>query len=196
VGYEVTTYRIDGEYNDSRHPESVEFTSNLIEDLKRRDFTINAMAYNEREGLVDAFDGINDINNKIIRCVGEPEERFGVPLNVLIINIPNEEDVQDKSELIEAINPVITHKDGTQVFTEGCLSVPGISEEVKRAMSIKVEYFDRDGNNKIMECEGFLAVAWQHEMDHLAGHLFIEKLSILKRKKFERDWKKRDKDKK
>ena len=77
VGYEVTTYRIDGEYNDSRHPESVEFTSNLIEDLKRRDFTINAMAYNEREGLVDAFDGINDINNKIIRCVGEPEERFG-----------------------------------------------------------------------------------------------------------------------
>ena len=60
VGYEVTTYRIDGEYNDSRHPESVEFTSNLIEDLKRRDFTINAMAYNEREGLVDAFDGIND----------------------------------------------------------------------------------------------------------------------------------------
>ena len=56
VGYEVTTYRIDGEYNDSRHPESVEFTSNLIEDLKRRDFTINAMAYNEREGLVDAFD--------------------------------------------------------------------------------------------------------------------------------------------
>ena len=68
---------IHGEYNDSRHPESVEFTSNLIEDLKRRDFTINAMAYNEREGLVDAFDGINDINNKIIRCVGEPEERFG-----------------------------------------------------------------------------------------------------------------------
>ena len=65
VGYEVTTYRIDGEYNDSRHPESVEFTSNLIEDLKRRDFTINAMAYNEREGLVDAFDGINDINTRI-----------------------------------------------------------------------------------------------------------------------------------
>lgn len=76
VGYEVTTYRIDGEYSDSRHPESVEFTSNLIEDLKRRDFTINAMAYNEREGLVDAFDGIKDIENKIIRCVGVAEERF------------------------------------------------------------------------------------------------------------------------
>jgi tRNA nucleotidyltransferase (CCA-adding enzyme) len=77
VGYEVTTYRIDGEYNDSRHPESVEFTANLIEDLKRRDFTINAMAYNPKVGLVDAFEGISDIENKQIRCVGKPQERFG-----------------------------------------------------------------------------------------------------------------------
>ena len=77
VGYEVTTYRIDGEYNDSRHPDSVEFTSNLIEDLRRRDFTINAMAYNPTVGLVDAFDGLGDIERKIIRCVGKPEERFG-----------------------------------------------------------------------------------------------------------------------
>lgn len=76
VGYEVTTYRIDGEYNDSRHPESVEFTVNLIEDLKRRDFTINAMAYNPNVGLVDAFGGIDDIKNKVIRCVGQAEERF------------------------------------------------------------------------------------------------------------------------
>ena len=77
VGYEVTTYRIDGEYNDGRHPETVEFTSNLIEDLKRRDFTINAMAYNPTVGLVDAFDGMGDIEKKLIRCVGKPEERFG-----------------------------------------------------------------------------------------------------------------------
>ncbi len=76
VGYEVTTYRIDGEYNDSRHPESVEFTSNLIEDLKRRDFTINAMAYNPKVGLVDAFDGLGDIDRKVIRCVGNASERF------------------------------------------------------------------------------------------------------------------------
>ncbi len=76
VGYEVTTYRIDGEYNDSRHPESVEFTADLIEDLKRRDFTINAMAYNPGIGLVDAFDGIGDIEKKEIRCVGNPRERF------------------------------------------------------------------------------------------------------------------------
>lgn len=77
VGYEVTTYRVDGEYNDSRHPDTVEFTSNLIEDLKRRDFTINAMAYNPTVGLVDAFDGIGDIEKKIIKCVGVAEERFG-----------------------------------------------------------------------------------------------------------------------
>lgn len=76
-GYEVTTYRVDGEYNDSRHPESVAFTSDLIEDLKRRDFTINAMAYNPVAGLVDAFDGIGDIERKIIKCVGEAQERFG-----------------------------------------------------------------------------------------------------------------------
>ena len=76
VGYEVTTYRIDGEYNDSRHPDSVEFTVNLIEDLKRRDFTINAMAYNPNVGLVDAFGGIDDIKHKVIRCVGLAEERF------------------------------------------------------------------------------------------------------------------------
>lgn len=74
--YEVTTYRIDGEYEDSRHPKEVIFTSNLLEDLKRRDFTINAMAYNDRSGIVDAFDGMQDLENKIIRCVGNPTERF------------------------------------------------------------------------------------------------------------------------
>ena len=74
--YEVTTYRIDGEYEDSRHPKEVIFTSNLLEDLKRRDFTINAMAYNDRSGIVDAFDGMKDLENKIIRCVGNPRERF------------------------------------------------------------------------------------------------------------------------
>ncbi len=75
-GFEVTTYRIDGEYEDSRHPREVIFTANLVEDLKRRDFTINAMAYNETVGLVDVFGGIDDIGRKMIRCVGNAEERF------------------------------------------------------------------------------------------------------------------------
>ncbi|MDE7323662.1 MAG: HD domain-containing protein [Lachnospiraceae bacterium] len=76
-GFEVTTYRIDGEYEDSRHPKEVTFTVNLVEDLKRRDFTINAMAYNARSGVVDAFGGVEDLKNGIIRCVGEAAERFG-----------------------------------------------------------------------------------------------------------------------
>lgn len=75
-GYEVTTYRIDGEYKDGRHPESVEFSVSLTDDLKRRDFTINAMAYNEARGLVDEFDGLLDLENRIIRCVGDAKERF------------------------------------------------------------------------------------------------------------------------
>ena len=76
-GFEVTTYRIDGEYEDSRHPKEVVFTPNLEEDLKRRDFTINAMAYNEEKGLVDIFGGMEDIRLGRIRCVGRAEERFG-----------------------------------------------------------------------------------------------------------------------
>ncbi|MFR5405807.1 MAG: hypothetical protein ACLTG0_10720 [Oscillibacter sp.] len=76
-GFEVTTYRVDGKYEDSRHPKEVTFTPNLEEDLKRRDFTINAMAYNETEGLIDIFGGLKDIEAKMIRCVGNPEERFG-----------------------------------------------------------------------------------------------------------------------
>lgn len=75
-GFEVTTYRIDGEYEDSRHPKEVTFTANLAEDLKRRDFTINAMAYNDGTGLVDLFEGIGDLDGKIIRCVGNAKERF------------------------------------------------------------------------------------------------------------------------
>ena len=76
VGYEVTTYRIDGEYEDSRHPSSVEFTDNLALDLERRDFTINAMAYNDSRGLVDEFQGMEDLEAGVIRCVGNQGDRF------------------------------------------------------------------------------------------------------------------------
>lgn len=76
VGYEVTTYRVDGKYEDHRRPKEVTFTASLLEDLKRRDFTINAMAYNEQEGLVDIFGGAEDLRRGIIHCVGVPQERF------------------------------------------------------------------------------------------------------------------------
>ena len=75
-GFEVTTYRVDGDYEDGRHPREVMFTSSLEEDLKRRDFTINAMAYHPDRGLVDLFHGMEDMEQKVIRCVGNPMERF------------------------------------------------------------------------------------------------------------------------
>lgn len=76
VGYEITTFRIDGEYSDGRHPDNVEFTDEVKEDLSRRDFTINSMAYNDKDGLVDYFNGYEDLSNKIVRCVGDPDKRF------------------------------------------------------------------------------------------------------------------------
>ncbi|MCD7882677.1 MAG: CCA tRNA nucleotidyltransferase [Lachnospiraceae bacterium] len=76
-GFEVTTYRVDGVYEDGRHPKQVTFTASLREDLMRRDFTINAMAYSPSDGLVDLFNGVDDLRTAQIRCVGDPKERFG-----------------------------------------------------------------------------------------------------------------------
>ena len=75
-GYEVTTYRVDGDYSDGRHPDKVSFTSSLAEDLARRDFTFNALAYSDEEGIVDLYGGIEDLKLKRLRCVGNPTERF------------------------------------------------------------------------------------------------------------------------
>lgn len=74
--FEITTYRTDGAYKDNRHPEYVEFVTDIKEDLSRRDFTINAMAYNDRAGIVDLFGGRDDLDKKIIRAVGDPDKRF------------------------------------------------------------------------------------------------------------------------
>lgn len=74
--YEITTFRLESEYSDNRHPDHVEFTKNICDDLARRDFTINAIAYSERTGIIDLFDGVNDIKNRVVRCVGNPDERF------------------------------------------------------------------------------------------------------------------------
>ena len=74
--FEVTTYRIDGTYSDNRHPNCVSFTSDIVRDLARRDFTVNAMAYNDLKGIIDPFGGKADLKNRIIRCVGNPDDRF------------------------------------------------------------------------------------------------------------------------
>ena len=130
--------------------------------------------------------------------VGLAAIQIGVDLRVLIINIPLEdlpegEEEQPRENTLEMINPVIVEKDGSTKFQEGCLSVPGVFEEVERAKHVKVEYFDREGNKHTIEDDDFLAIAMQHEIDHLEGRIFIEKLSFTKRKKFEKEWKKRKK---
>jgi peptide deformylase len=132
--------------------------------------------------------------------VGLAAIQIGIDLNVLIINIPidNEGAENDGKQLdenlIEAINPVVTHKNGELVFNEGCLSIPGFHAEVTRAENITVEYFNRQGVKQTMQANDFLAIAWQHEMEHLSGHVFIEHLSFLKRKKFEKEWKRQIKE--
>ncbi|MRI58316.1 MAG: peptide deformylase [Epsilonproteobacteria bacterium] len=123
--------------------------------------------------------------------IGLAAIQVAVPLRALIINLPDEEGNQHKEDLLEIINPKIVQSKGSIVYTEGCLSVPEYYEDVERSEWVRVEYQDRYGNPKSLEAEGLLAVALQHEMDHLDGHLFIEKLPYLKRKKFEKEWKKK-----
>ena len=124
--------------------------------------------------------------------IGLAAIQIGIDLQALIINLVREdEEKQFKEDLIEVINPKILEMDGETTYQEGCLSVPEYYDDVKRAEHIKVSFFDREGNEHIKEYNGLMAIAFQHEMDHLNGHLFIEKLSFLKRKKFEKEWKKK-----
>ena len=133
--------------------------------------------------------------------VGLASIQIGVPLRVLIINVPIDTDSDDpklqqpKENTIEIINPKLLHSEGRTKYQEGCLSVPGYFEEVDRFQFIRVEYQDRSGKKHILEDDDFLAIAIQHEMDHLDGKIFVEKLSLLKRKKFEKEWKKKLKNK-
>ena len=127
--------------------------------------------------------------------VGLAAIQIAVPLRVLIINVPLEveegEVDQPKENTLEMINPVIVDKRGTTLYQEGCLSVPGIYEDVERFAYAEVNYFDRHGNKQTIEDDAFLAIAIQHEVDHLDGKVFVEKLSYIKRKKFEKEWRKK-----
>jgi len=130
--------------------------------------------------------------------VGLAAIQIGVPKRVLIVNVPIESDeegveLQPRENTLEIINPEITYRSEEKIkFQEGCLSVPGFYEDVERYAMVTITYQDRDGEEFVIEDDAFLAVALQHEIDHLDGKLFIEKLSYIKRKKFEKEWKKRD----
>jgi len=162
--------------------------------------------------------------NKILKQISKPVERFdkelhklldnmyitmvenqgvglaaiqvAVPLRALIIDIGNEEGEQGEETKLEVINPEFLLWEGTQKDTEGCLSVPDYFDDVQRYETVKVKFYDRFGNEHIKDADGLLSVAFQHETDHLDGHLFVEKLDYIKRKKFEKEWKKKLKQKK
>jgi peptide deformylase len=115
--------------------------------------------------------------------IGLAANQVGVLLRVFVIDIADED---EPSDLKVFINPEIIEADGVQTYTEGCLSLPGVSEEIKRAEHIVVRALDADGNSFQLAAEGLLAVAIQHENDHLNGITMIDKVSTLKRKKMQR----------
>ncbi|MDA3076194.1 peptide deformylase [Campylobacter sp. JMF_04 NA10] len=117
------------------------------------------------------------------------------PIRAVVINLANEEGVQDKADLLELINPVITQKEDEIIYQEGCLSVPGYYEEVKRARKITLNYQDRNGEKHELSADELLAVCIQHELDHLDGHLFIERIGYNNRKKFDKEYCKNKKEK-
>lgn len=126
--------------------------------------------------------------------VGLAAIQVGIPKRMLIINLPREDKILHKEDLLEIINPEILSTEGEILFQEGCLSVPNFYEMIQRFSFVRLKYCDRFGNENILEAEDYLAVAIQHEIDHLNGVLFVDKLSILKRKKFEKEYKRLQKE--
>ncbi len=118
------------------------------------------------------------------------------PVRVLIVNLPDDEGEQHKEDLLEIINPEIVASEGSTFYQEGCLSVPGFYEDVERFETITLRYRDRHGEVQTLDADGLLSVALQHEIDHLDGKLFIEKLSYSRRKKFEKEYKRLQKERK
>ncbi|TQQ85716.1 CCA tRNA nucleotidyltransferase [Peptacetobacter hominis] len=176
--YEVTTYRIDGEYSDGRHPDSVEFSKNIEDDLKRRDFTINAMAYNYKRGLVDISGGIEDLNKGIIRCVGNPYKRFeedalrmmrAIRFSAQLgfeIETDTKDAIKKLSSSIECISKErintefvkLIMSDASQIYTLGeCNLLTYIIEEIEKLKGVK-DFRGLDLYRKSVEmcrlCEG------------------------------------------
>lgn len=122
--------------------------------------------------------------------VGLAAIQVGIAQQILLINIPREDGEQYKEDLLEIINPTFLKQEGEIEWNEGCLSVPNFYENITRFNDITLAYKNRFGEDKILKANDFLAVAIQHEIDHLNGILFVDKLPILRRKKFEKELKK------
>ena len=159
TGYEVTTYRMDGIYEDHRHPAEVTFTPKLEEDLKRRDFTINAMAYNEKEGLVDLYGGRKDLENRIIRCVGDPMQRFDEDALRMLrgIRFAGQLGFRIEEETCEAIKklaPTLTHVSAERIRVELTkLLISDGSEKLRLAYETGLTAFFLPEFDVMMTCE-------------------------------------------
>ena len=171
--YEVTTYRTDGEYEDNRHPKEVKFVRGLKEDLARRDFTINAMAYNEEEGLVDYFDGINDLNNKIIRTVGDAKKRFSEDALRMLraIRFSSQLDFTIDKNILLAIKELKNN-------------INNISKERIREELNKILISNPRNINVLKECElldyiiPFMREIYDFDKENLYNHIIISTESI------------------
>jgi len=128
--------------------------------------------------------------------IGLAAIQVGHAIDAVILNIPDEDGEQPKENLIEMINPIISNESGETVYQEGCLSVPTFYEDINRYETITVNFLDRDGNTKQLEADGLLSIAIQHENDHLNGILFIDRLTSSRRRKFEKEYKKMQKERK
>lgn len=152
---------------------------------------------------VTTFDGtlhrfLDDMYDTMITCngIGLAAIQVANPIRALLLCIPDEEGNQHRDNLLEIINPVIVNTEGSVLYQEGCLSVPGFYEDVERYETLTLRYQNRHGERCTLEAKELLSIAIQHEIDHLEGKLFIEKLSYGRRKKFEKEYKKALKEKK
>lgn len=159
---------------------------------------LNILQYPD-ERLHTIAQPVEEFDDKILALVADMAETMyqarGIGLAATQVNVHKQVVVMDLSEerdqLRVFINPVITHKEGDTEFEEGCLSVPGIYETVHRAERVTVEAYDEHGEKLVLEADGLLAICIQHELDHLAGKVFVEYLSSLKQNRIKTKLKKR-----
>jgi peptide deformylase len=157
--------------------------------LKERSVEVETFDEQLHQFLDDMYDTMIASNG-----IGLAAIQVAKPVRALIINLTDEEGEQHKSDLLEIINPQIEDAMGSIFYQEGCLSVPGFYEDIERSERLILKYQDRNGVQQTLEADGLLSVAIQHEIDHLDGKLFIEKLSYSRRKKFEKEYKKLQKE--
>ena len=153
--------------------------------LKQKSSPVEVFDENVAQMLDEMYQIMTQTNG-----IGLAAIQVGIPLRALIINLHREDGEQYKEDTLEIINPVILKTKGLTTYQEGCLSVPGFYEDIERFEEVSIAYQDRHGQEKILQATELLAIAIQHEMDHLEGILFIDKLPLLRRKKFEKELKK------